>query len=42
MKNINSFSSIGRAIDSEFERQVKILDSGGVIEQETRGWDDDK
>nr|MDD3720300.1 Asp-tRNA(Asn)/Glu-tRNA(Gln) amidotransferase subunit GatB [Candidatus Gracilibacteria bacterium] len=42
LKNINSFSSIGRAIDSEFLRQVRILDSGGVIEQETRGWDDDK
>lgn len=42
MKNINSFSSIGRAIDSEFARQVKIIDWGGKVDQETRGWDDDK
>ncbi len=42
LKNINSFSAIWRAIDSEFLRQVRILDSWGVIEQETRWWDDDK
>lgn len=42
MKNINSFSSIGRAIDSEFARQVKIIDGWGKVDQETRGWDDDK
>lgn len=42
MKNINSFSSIGRAIDSEFARQVKIIDGGGKVDQETRGWDDEK
>lgn len=42
LKNINSFSSIGRAIDSEFLRQVRILDAWWVIDQETRWWDDDK
>lgn len=42
LKNINSFSSIGRAIDNEFSRQVKILDAGEKVDQETRGWDDDK
>lgn len=42
MKNLNSFSGIGRAIEHEFKRQVKILDEGGQIDQETRGWDDDK
>ncbi len=42
LKNLNSFSSIGRAIDNEFLRQVRILDAGWVIEQETRWWDDDK
>lgn len=41
LKNINSFSSIWRAIDSEFARQVKIISSGGLVDQETRGWDDD-
>lgn len=42
LKNINSFSSIGRAIDTEFARQVRILDEGWKVDQETRGWDDDK
>lgn len=42
LKNINSFSSIGRAIDAEFARQVEILEEGGTLEQETRGWNDEK
>ncbi len=40
-KNVNSFSAIGRVIDHEFKRQVKILESWWNIDQETRGWDDD-
>ena len=39
-KNVNSFSAIGRCIDSEFKRQKKIVESGWVVDQETRGWDD--
>ena len=35
-------SGIGRAIEHEFKRQVKILDEGGQVDQETRGWDDEK
>ena len=42
LKNINSFSAIGRAIDVEFARQIKIVSNGGTIDQETRGWDDEK
>lgn len=42
LKNINSFSSIGRAIDAEFARQVEILEEGGTLDQETRGWNDEK
>lgn len=42
LKNLNSFSSVWRAIDNEFARQVKILESGWVLEQETRWWDDEK
>ncbi len=42
LKNINSFSAISRAIDAEFIRQVKILESSWTIDQETRWWDDDK
>ena len=41
-KNVNSFSAIWRVIDHESVRQIKILESGWVIDQETRGWDDDK
>ena len=39
-KNVNSFSAIGRCIDSEFKRQVKIIKSGDEVVQETRWWDD--
>jgi len=42
MKNLNSFSAIGRAIENEYKRQLKIIASGREVEQETRGWDDDK
>jgi aspartyl-tRNA(Asn)/glutamyl-tRNA(Gln) amidotransferase subunit B len=40
VKNLNSFRSVERAIAYEIERQIKILESGGDIEQETRGWDE--
>lgn len=39
-KNVNSFSAIGRCIDSEFKRQKKIVEWGGTVDQETRWWDD--
>ncbi len=42
LKNINSFSSIGRAIDVEYARQIEIYESGGTLDQETRGWNDEK
>lgn len=42
LKNINSFSSIGRAIDVEFERQCEMVERGEVFYQETRGWNDEK
>ena len=41
MKNINSFRFVGRAITSEINRQIDVLEDGGVILQETRLWDDD-
>lgn len=41
-KNVNSFSAIGRVIDHETKRQIKIIESGWVVDQETRWWDDDK
>lgn len=42
LKNINSFSAIGRAIDNEYLRQIEIYEEGGRIDQETRGWNDEK
>ena len=42
LKNINSFSSIGRAIDVEYARQIEIYESGATLDQETRGWNDEK
>jgi len=40
IKNMNSFRSVFRAIESEVARQAEILTSGGRIVQETRGWDE--
>lgn len=40
LKNLNSFSSIGRAIETESKRQEKLLRAWQIIVQETRGWDD--
>jgi len=40
VKNLNSFRSVERAALYEFERQVALLEKGGVVIQETRGWDD--
>lgn len=39
-KNLNSFRSIERAIDYEVNRQIAVLEDGGTVVQETRGWDD--
>lgn len=41
-KNLNSFRSMEKALDYEIKRQTEILESGGKVVQETRGWDDDK
>lgn len=40
IKNLNSFRSVERAVEYEYERQSKILDSGETVKQETRGWND--
>ena len=42
MKNINSLKAIQRAILFEGERQIKLLEEGGTVRQETRRWDDDE
>lgn len=40
MKNMNSFRSIVRAIEYEVDRQIDVIEDGGIIEQETLRWDD--
>ncbi|MFC1731678.1 Asp-tRNA(Asn)/Glu-tRNA(Gln) amidotransferase subunit GatB [candidate division KSB1 bacterium] len=42
IKNLNSFKVVEKAIAYEIERQAKVLDDGGEVIQETRGWDENK
>lgn len=41
IKNMNTFSGVRRAINYEVKRQIETLESGGILMQETRRWDDD-
>ncbi len=41
IKNMNSFRSLERAVDSEIERQTKVLDGGGQLIQETRHFNEE-
>lgn len=40
IKNMNSFRSVQRAIESEVARQIEIVESGGRVTQESRLWDE--
>ncbi len=42
LKNINSFRHVYDAIKYEVERQVHLLNSGGRVAHETRGWRPDR
>ncbi len=42
VKNINSFKAAEAAILYETKRHIEVLESGGTIVQETRGWDENK
>jgi len=42
IKNVNSFRFVERAINSEIQRQIEILEDGGRVIQETRLYDADK
>jgi aspartyl-tRNA(Asn)/glutamyl-tRNA(Gln) amidotransferase subunit B len=38
VKNMNSFRAVHRALAYEIERQGRVLEEGGELRQETRGW----
>ncbi len=38
IKNMNSFKAVYRALDYEAKRQREVLEKGGKLVQETRGW----
>ena len=42
IKNVNSFRYVEKAINFEIERQIDVLEGGGVIRQETRLYDSAK
>ncbi len=42
VKNLNSFKIVEKAIEYEIERQIKALENGETLVQETRGWDENK
>lgn len=42
VKNLNSFRILEAAIRYEIERQTEVLEGGGKVVQETRGWNEQK
>jgi len=42
VKNLNSFRAVEKAIEFEVARHIALLESGGKVAQETRGWNDAK
>lgn len=42
VKNMNSFKFVQKALEYEIARQIRVIEEGGRIVQETRLWDPDK
>jgi len=38
VKNLNSFRAVERAVEYETKRQIELIEKGGEVKQETRGW----
>jgi aspartyl-tRNA(Asn)/glutamyl-tRNA(Gln) amidotransferase subunit B len=41
IKNLNSFRFLRKALEYEIRRQVELLEDGGLVQQETRLWDEE-
>ncbi len=39
LKNMNSFNNLKKAVDYEVARQIRVIEGGGRVVQETRLWD---
>ncbi len=42
VKNMNSLRAVYRALQYEEERQIQVVEEGGQVVQETRGWVEDR
>ncbi len=42
IKNLNSFRAAHRSLEYEIWRQPELLNAGETLQQETRGWNDDR
>lgn len=42
VKNMNSLKAVFGALEYEFQRQIEVVEKGGVVSQETRGWLENK
>ncbi|MGI6629769.1 MAG: Asp-tRNA(Asn)/Glu-tRNA(Gln) amidotransferase subunit GatB [Bacillota bacterium] len=42
IKNLNSFRALERALEFEVKRQIRVLEGGGTVVQETRTWDEEE
>ncbi|MFO0659310.1 MAG: Asp-tRNA(Asn)/Glu-tRNA(Gln) amidotransferase subunit GatB [Polyangiaceae bacterium] len=40
IKNVNSFRFVQKAIEYEVARQIAVIEGGGRVRQETRGWNE--
>ncbi len=40
VKNLNSFRSVGKSLEYEVERQIRVINAGGRVMQDTMGWDE--
>lgn len=42
IKNVSSISNVGLAVEEEAKRQIQVLEEGGIIQEETRRFDEKK